>query len=108
MVFSVFCALGVRWRKVKIINPEIKKLAASIARVNATPNISISIPATAAPEITPAFVINAFSAFPFCNPSSGKTAGISPEKAGQKIPHIKPKKPFVIRRTASGTSPFAK
>ena len=70
--------------------------------------MSISIPAAAAPRIIPKFETNALSAFPFCNPASGTTAGITPVNAGQKIPHINPKNPLVTNKTQRGTSPVAK
>ena len=50
-----------------------------------------NIAADAAPKIIPPLDTKELIAFPLCNPCSGKTAGMMPANAGQKIPHKIPK-----------------
>ena len=77
-------------------------------RVTAAPKVSINIPADAAPKIIPPLETKELIAFPLCNPCSGKTDGMMPANAGQKIPHKIPKQPLTISKTAIGTCPVAK
>ena len=107
-MFSLCSVLGVKCLNENINIPESKNEAASIPRVIADPNASIKNPADAAPKIIPPLETKELIAFPFCNPCSGKTAGIIPENAGQKMPHKIQKQPLTINKTAIGTCPVAK
>jgi hypothetical protein len=90
MVFLESFMLGVKCLSENTITPETIKVIASIPRVMAAPYASIKNPAEAAPRINPLFVINAFIALAFCNPSFGTIVGMIPVKAGQNIPQSNP------------------
>jgi hypothetical protein len=94
---------GVRCLKLITKHPETIKVSASINKAAVLPKALIKYPPTAVPLIKAKLAINWLMAFPCCNSSSGRRAGSAPEKAGQKIPHIKPKPILENSRAPIGT-----
>ena len=88
--------------------PATLNVAASITKPVVLPRVATMIPPIAAPMIMAALLMKLVSAFAFCNASSLQIAGITPDCAGQKIPHIKPKLILATRKTQTGTWPVAK
>ena len=108
MEFSFGSLFTDTWRKLKSRTPPTTKVAASIASAQVLPQPATIIPPTAAPKIIAPLENKLFTEFVFCRCSSGTSAGKTPDIAGQKIPHIKPKFILTISRTIIGTFPVAK